>query len=204
MSPSRSSGPPSAISIDSHCLNALNKHINKEPALSIPTQSIYSSTFILVRSLQAAPQMSLLGLPGELILYILNKMNAIDALFRLSGIHERLDKHRFDPLYVRELDFTDTTWDGKISPMDELIINRVSSTVLSRINEKITKLTVEPRAIDRLLNATSYPNMISLSLTNFTKRGLCQHLTGTRTDFITHSSQKTLLENRILLELHHN
>ena len=123
--------------------------------------------------------MHLLHLPGELILYILGKINVVDALFRLNGIDERLDKYLFDSLYVRELDFTRRISHDETGSMDEFVIDRVVTTVLPRINEKITKLTIESAAVDRVLGAVKYPNVVSLSLKYHSRKMLCQHLKGT-------------------------
>ncbi|CAF3726964.1 unnamed protein product [Adineta steineri] len=99
--------------------------------------------------------MNLLDLPDEILLCILHKMNVVDALFRQSGLHHRLDQLLFDPIYVRELDFTIKSWDDSISP-----------------------LTVEPHAFERILNNISYPKVSSLLLTNFPSKTLLQHVTG--------------------------
>ena len=52
-------------------------------------------------------------------------MNVVDALYRQSGLHNRLDQLLFDFVYVRELDFTIKSWNNSISPMNDLVINRV-------------------------------------------------------------------------------
>jgi hypothetical protein len=121
--------------------------------------------------------MNLLDLPNEILLFILKKMNVVDALFRQSGLHSRLDQLLFDHVYVRELDFTIKSWDDSISPMNDLIIDRVCEKILPYINDKIIKLTLEPNSIERVLRVVDYPKLSSLSLTNFSKKTL-QHFTG--------------------------
>jgi hypothetical protein len=73
--------------------------------------------------------MNLFDLPDEILLFILKKMNVVDVLFRLSGLHSRFDQLLFDRVYVRELDFTIKSWDDSISPMDDLVIDRVCEKI---------------------------------------------------------------------------
>jgi hypothetical protein len=122
--------------------------------------------------------MNLFDLPDEILLFILKKLNVVDVLFRLSGLHSRFDQLLFDRVYVRELDFTIKSWDDSISPMDDLVIDRVCEKILPHINDKIMKLTLEPNATERILRAVDYPKLSSLSLMNFSKKTLIQHLTG--------------------------
>ncbi len=124
-----------------------------------------------------AIEMNMLDLPDEILLLILKKMNVVDALFRQNGLHSRLDQLLFDPVYVRELDFTIKSWDDSISPMNDLIIDRVCEKILPYINDKIIKLTLEPNSIERVLRVVDYPKLSSLSLMNFSKKTL-QHFTG--------------------------
>jgi hypothetical protein len=94
--------------------------------------------------------MNLLDLLDEILLYILNKMNVADALFRQSG----LDQLLFDPVYARELEFKIKSWNGSISSMDDLVFDRVFEKILTSINDKI---------IERILNNINYPKVSSLS-----------------------------------------
>ena len=128
--------------------------------------------------------MNLLDLPDEILLFILEKIPVVDALFRHSGLHNRLDQFLFDPVYVREFDFTMKSWDESISPLNDLVIDRVCEEILPRINDKIIKLTLEPIAMERVLRAVNYPQGSSLKLMNFTKRTLHQHFTGNINHFI--------------------
>jgi hypothetical protein len=125
-----------------------------------------------------AIEMNLLDLPDEILLFILKKLNVVDALFRQSGLHSRLDQLLFDRVYVRVLDFTIKSWDDSISSMNDLVINQVCEKILPHINDKIIKLTLKPNAIERVLRVVDYPKVSSLSLMNFSEKALIQHLTG--------------------------
>lgn len=121
--------------------------------------------------------MNLFDLPDEILFSILKKLNVVETLDQQCGVHSRLDRLLFDDIYVNELDWTRKRWDESISPMDDLIIDRVCENVLPRINEKIVKLTLEPNSIERVLHAVHYPKLCSLSLRNFSKQKLMEHLT---------------------------
>ncbi|CAF1462398.1 unnamed protein product [Adineta ricciae] len=120
--------------------------------------------------------MNLLDLPDEILVFILKKMNVVDTLYRQSAIHDRLDRLLFDHLYVDELDFTIKSWDNSISPMNDLIIDRVCEQILPHIHDKVRKLIVEPSAVARVLHAVDFPNVSSLSLMNFSTKILIEHL----------------------------
>ncbi|CAF1478481.1 unnamed protein product [Adineta steineri] len=145
--------------------------------------------------------MNLLDLPDEILLCILHKINVVDALYRQSGLHHRLDQLLFDPIYVRELDFTIKSWDGSISPLNDLIIDKFCEKILSRINNKIIKLTIEPHAFERILNNISYPKVSSLSLTNFSSKTLLQHLTGIMIINLNSLNIESILGNDALIQL---
>ena len=121
--------------------------------------------------------MNLLDLPDEILLLILKKLNVVETLDQQCGFHSQLDRILFDDIYVRELDWTIKCWDESISPMDDLVIDRVCKDILPRINEKIIELTLEPNSIERVLHAVHYPNLSSLSLRNFSRKTLIEHLT---------------------------
>lgn len=121
--------------------------------------------------------MNLLDLPDEVLLLILKKLNVVETLHQQCGVHSRLDRILFDGIYVSELDWTRKRWDESISSMDDLIIDRICENILPRINEQIVKLTLEPNSIEHVLHAVHYPKLSSLSLRNFSKNILKNHLT---------------------------
>ncbi|CAF5010034.1 unnamed protein product, partial [Rotaria socialis] len=50
--------------------------------------------------------MSILDLPDEMLLCILNKSNNINVLYSLVDVNERFDRLALDSIYIRGLDFT--------------------------------------------------------------------------------------------------
>ncbi|CAF1446736.1 unnamed protein product [Adineta steineri] len=85
------------------------------------------------------------------------------------------------------------------------ILDRFCSKILPRINQKITKLTVDPLSMKRILGAVDYSQLYSLSFVNFESKILLQHLTDKTmlhllTNQITHitvdiNSEKTEISN---------
>ena len=114
--------------------------------------------------------MNLLDLPDEMLLSILTRFHPVDALCTLSHLHPRLDRLVFDPLSVRELDFTTTP--SHHTP-------RSLENILPHINDKVTKLILTPHAMEQVLGPVHYPRLSSLSLTNIPQEQLLEHLKGT-------------------------
>ncbi|CAF1453800.1 unnamed protein product [Adineta steineri] len=85
------------------------------------------------------------------------------------------------------------------------ILDRFCSKLLPRINQKITKLTVDPLSMKRILGAVDYSQLYSLSFVNFESKILLRHLTDKSmlhllTNQITHitvdiNSEKTEISN---------
>ena len=118
--------------------------------------------------------MNLLDLPDEMLLCILNRLHAVNALCSLPHLHPRLDRLVFDPLYVRQLDFTPRS-------LDDVIIDKDWSGVLSHISGLVTTLILPPHAIEPILGAADYPRLSSLSLINVPERTLLAQLQGSMT-----------------------
>jgi hypothetical protein len=123
--------------------------------------------------------MNLLDLPDEMLLSIFSQCTAVDAFSTFIGLHPRLDRIVCDPMLVRHLNVTVKTWQGEIVSISDQVTDRVCDTILPRINDRITKLTLEPHTMERVLcSSIDYPNLSSLSLVNFPRKTITQHLTG--------------------------
>ena len=126
--------------------------------------------------------MNILDLPDEMLLSIFHQCPAVDALNAFVDLHPRLDRIVCAPLLVRHLNFTVQSWNGEISAMQAQIVDRVSDTILPRINDRIAKFTLDPYAMRRVLTASiDYPSLSSLSLLNFPLQAIVQQLTGKTT-----------------------
>jgi hypothetical protein len=108
----------------------------------------------------------------------------VDMLYSLVGVNQRFERLTLGSLYIHHLDFAVNRSDIHNSSVDTHILDRICEKVLPRINEKITKLTVDPLSMERILGAVHYPQLHSLSLSNYKPEILCQYLTGMFKNFV--------------------
>jgi hypothetical protein len=124
---------------------------------------------------------NILDLPDEILLIIVNKMNIVDVLYSLVDVNQRFDRLVLDPLTIRNIDMTMKTFESvydQTFSIDDQILSRICDQILCRIYDQINALTVEQYSIKRILHATNYPQLYSLSLINFEGKILDQYLTG--------------------------
>ncbi|CAF3809256.1 unnamed protein product [Rotaria magnacalcarata] len=104
--------------------------------------------------------MSILDLPDEILLCILNKLNNINVLYSLVDVNGRFDRLALDSIYIRDLDFTANDKSQKFHQF----LDRLCTSILPRIHHQINKLTLGQLSIERLLHIVDYPQLYSLSL----------------------------------------
>jgi hypothetical protein len=128
---------------------------------------------------------NILDLPDEILRVIFNKLNTIDMFYSLVGVNQRFDRLAFDSLYIHYLDFVIERSDIHNYSVDDHILDKICSKILPRINEKVTKLTVDPFCMIRILDgAVHYPQLYSLSLVNYRPEIFLRHLLGMSMNFI--------------------
>ena len=118
----------------------------------------------------------ILDLPDEILRIIFNKLNTTDIFYSLVGVNQRFDRLAFDSLYIQHLDFVIKPSNIHNSPVDVRFLDKICEQILPRINDKVTKLIVDPFSMKRILNAVHYPQLHSLSLINFQPDIFLQHL----------------------------
>jgi hypothetical protein len=125
--------------------------------------------------------LNILDLPDEILLIIFKKMNVVNVLYSLVDVNQRFDRLAFDPLIIHNIDLTEknfqSVYDQTFS-VDDKILSKICDQILCRISDQINALTVEQHSIQRILHATDYPQLYSLSLVNFDGKTLDQYLTG--------------------------
>ncbi|CAF1462492.1 unnamed protein product [Adineta steineri] len=124
--------------------------------------------------------LNILDLPDEVLLIICNKMNIVDVLYSLVDVNQRFDRLVLDPLTIRNLDMTIRTFESLCNQtfsIDDKILSRICDQILCRIYDQINILTIEQYSMKRILHATNYPQLYSLSLINFEAEILDQYLT---------------------------
>ncbi len=108
---------------------------------------------------------NLLDLPNEILLTIFKTLNNIDILYSLFDIdNQRLDLILQEKTFTTSLNFVFATSYGSASSIADSIIDRFCISILPKINYDIKSLTLESEAVERILRAADYPNLIELKL----------------------------------------
>ncbi|CAM4934982.1 unnamed protein product [Rotaria socialis] len=80
-------------------------------------------------------------------------------------VNQRLNRIVHDTIFTRDLCFLECLPDNKISsPLSDLILDRFCSEILPEIGHRIKTLHLERTSMERIIHATNYPNLNSLSL----------------------------------------
>lgn len=122
--------------------------------------------------------MNILDLPDEILQFIFNKLSTIDIFYSLINVNERFARIARDSLYVNHLDFSIKSSNHCDHSVYDDILNQICSKVLPRINEKVTKLTVDQYSMKHIIDAVDYPQLHSLSLVQFQAELLSRLVTG--------------------------
>ncbi|CAF1483728.1 unnamed protein product [Rotaria sordida] len=118
----------------------------------------------------------LLDLPNEMLFYILKKLGNIDVLHSLFDINnERLDSITREEIFSYTLNFTSSVHDNTII---DSMLGRFCNYILPRIHYNVKRLIVEPASMERILLATSYPNLTELKIFNFQRDSSLHYFTG--------------------------
>jgi hypothetical protein len=80
----------------------------------------------------------------------------VDVLYSLVDVNKRLDRLVLDPFYVRHLDMSINSSFDRISSTDNEVLLRICEKILPRIHDQVTKLTIEPHSIKRILTFFQY------------------------------------------------
>jgi hypothetical protein len=113
----------------------------------------------------------LLDLPNEILFLILKKLDNIDVLHSLMGINnQRLDIIVQNQTFTNNLNFVSILSNSDISSISDLIVDRFCSDILPKIHHNIKSLTLESASMERILLATSYPNLARLKLFNINQQ----------------------------------
>ncbi|CAM4974203.1 unnamed protein product [Rotaria socialis] len=112
----------------------------------------------------------LLDLPDEILLIILKKLNNIDVLYSLLDINNgRLN------ILAQENTFTNTV---KFVSIDDMcLIDRFCIDILPRIHQNGKCFIIDPVFMERILLATSYPNLNKLEIFHFQQQIVLNYFT---------------------------
>ena len=130
-------------------------------------------------------------LPDEVLLTIFKKLNNVQVLYSLFGVDARLNQ------IVSDLDFTShltllTCLSNRrypclsnrhILPLEDVVLDRFCSQILSKIHDKIQWLDLESSSMERILLAAYYPSLSGLLLYNIEEKTAICIFNGMRFDW---------------------
>ena len=125
---------------------------------------------------------NLLDVPDEILFMTIKKLKMVDVFYSLVNVNRRFDRLALDPLYIHDLDMTDTmainSMNDQTCSINTEDLSRICQQVLPRIHHEVHRLTLEEYSMKEILLPGNYPQLYSLSLLNFTEETLHQTLTG--------------------------
>ncbi|CAF4621880.1 unnamed protein product [Rotaria socialis] len=95
---------------------------------------------------------NILDLPDEILSIIFNKLKTIDIFYSLVGVNHRFDRLPLDSLVIHHLDCAIERYRVHNLSVDTYILDKVCSKIYPRINDKITKLALDPFSTEPILN----------------------------------------------------
>ena len=123
-------------------------------------------------------QLSILDLPDEILRAIFHKLNTIHMFYSLVGVNRRFDRLALDSIYIHCVNFTIERFDIHKFSVDLRMLDKICSKILPRINEKVTKLIIDPFCAKHILEAVHYPQLYSLTFVHYQPDTFLRHLLG--------------------------
>ena len=119
---------------------------------------------------------NILDLPDEILLIIFEKLKTTDVFYSLAEVNRRFNRLALDSLYIRDVNMSIDSSNDQINPIGAEVFSRICQKILHRIAHQVRKLTVEQDSMNEVLLATNYPQLYSLSLSNFPLEVLPEYL----------------------------
>ncbi|CAF2954104.1 unnamed protein product [Rotaria sp. Silwood2] len=107
---------------------------------------------------------NIVDLPDEVLLSIFKKLNNIDMLYSLVGINQKLENVACDITFTRAVDLITISSNELNNSKSNAILDRFCLQILSRIHNNVECLAVQAPIFQRVLHASSYPNLRKLIL----------------------------------------
>lgn len=103
-------------------------------------------------------------LPDEILLIIFQKLSNIDVLYSLINANERMKKIVQDSIFTSRLTLLRDCGKDHIYSLLDSKVDRFCLDILPQIHQKIKWLNLESSTMERILLATTYPNLYGLGL----------------------------------------
>jgi hypothetical protein len=105
-------------------------------------------------------------LPDEILVIILKTLNNVEVLYSLMDVNKRLNKIVYDPIFTSGLALMIRTSQNPVDSLPNPMLDRFCLRILPTIHHTIKSLYLESLSMERILRATSYPNVSQLGLFN--------------------------------------
>ena len=109
---------------------------------------------------------NILDLPDEILLIIFGNLKTVNVFYSLAEVNRRFNRLALDSVYIRDVNMTIDSSNDQINSIDADVFSRICQKILPRIAHQVRKLTVEQDSMKEVLS-TNYPQLYSLSLSNF-------------------------------------
>ncbi|CAM4778704.1 unnamed protein product [Rotaria magnacalcarata] len=108
------------------------------------------------------------GLPHEILLHILKKLDNISVLYSLFGvINKRCDSLLQDNIFTNTLNLLTNSANDNSAPVVDRILDRFCIDILPRIHYSVKHLILESMSMGRILLTGTFPNLTHLNVFNF-------------------------------------
>ena len=111
--------------------------------------------------------LNLLDLPNEMLLFIMKQLNMVDVLYSLVDVTQRLDQLVLNSSSTRTVDMTCLEtgfFPDRVYSINDHVLGRICQDVLPRISDQVHELILDQHSIKRVLHASDYRQLVSLSL----------------------------------------
>ena len=125
---------------------------------------------------------NIVDLPDEVLVTIFKKLANTDILYSLIGVNQKLEKVACDITFTKTIDLIKTLSNKSMNSKVNAILDRFCFQVLPRIHEDVECFAVQGSIFQRILQASSYPNLHKLILDQMNLISICQIFNGTLLD----------------------
>jgi hypothetical protein len=101
-----------------------------------------------------------------MLLVILNKLDSVDVLYSLIGVHTTLDRLARDITFTQSIDLVRILSNEQNNSGNKSIFDRFCFDILPQIQHNIECLTLDSLSTDRVLYIGNYPKLHKLTLVN--------------------------------------
>ncbi len=122
---------------------------------------------------------NLLGLPTEILLIILKKLDNMDVLYSLFDVNnQHLNNIIQENTFTNTLNFVLETLTDDILSISDRMLDRFCISILPKIHHNVKSLILNSLSMERILLVADYPNLSELKLFKFNGKIASRYFTG--------------------------